>query len=99
MEFTKEKPDCKFSVPDKPTVRQMLEYFSASAGVEQNKFLERAWEGAKTLIIRGSWKCEVLPEVDADLDTLTNPSAADVILWAGMRVREYMDELDRLPKN
>lgn len=99
MEFTNEKPKCNFALPDKPTVRQMLEYFSASAGVEQSKFLERNWEGAKALIIPASWKCEVMPELDADLGNLTDPTAADVIIWAGMQVREYMNDLERIPKN
>ena len=99
MEFTKEKPDCTFALPDKITVRQQLAYFSASSSVDQAQFLERSWEGAKAIIIPQSWKCAIMPDINADLDDLTDPAVADVILWAGMRVREHMNGLEALPKN
>lgn len=98
MEFHLEKPKCTFEVPDKPTVRQQLGYFSASATIDGDKFLENAWTAAKSMIIAPSWKCEVMP-LDADLDKVTDPRATEVILWAGMKVREYMNGLDQLPKN
>ena len=99
MEFTKEKPDCTFALPDKITVRQQLAYFSASSSVDQAQFLERSWEGAKAIIIPQSWKCAIMPDMNANLDDLTDPAVADVILWAGMRVREHMNGLEALPKN
>lgn len=99
MEFTKEKPECKFALPDNPTVRQQLTYFSLSATADNEKFLEQSWQGAKAVILPASWKCKVIPDLDVDLDTLTDPQATEVILWVGMEVRKFMNELERLPKN
>ena len=77
MEFTKEKPDCTFALPDKITVRQQLAYFSASSSVDQAQFLERSWEGAKAIIIPQSWKCAIMPDMNADLDDLIDRNTLD----------------------
>jgi hypothetical protein len=98
MEFQREKPDCKFEVPEKITVRMQLAYYSAASSIEQDKLLERSWEAAKQIIIPASWRCELV-KLDSDLDELTDPQATDIILWAGMRVRDCMNELERIPKN
>lgn len=99
MEFHNEKPKCTFAVPDKITVRQQLAYYSAAASVEKSLFLEHSWEAAKQLIIPQSWKCEIMPELNASLDDLTSPQVADVILWAGMKIREHLSEYESVPKN
>lgn len=99
MEFTRVEPDCTFALPDKITVRQQLAYISASSSVDQSQFLEKTWEGAKAMIIPQSWRCEIMPDMGADLDTLTDPKIADVILWVGMQVREHINSLESVPKN
>lgn len=92
MEFN--KPDYKFTVPDRPTVRQQLEYFSAGAGLPMAL---RHWEGAKTLI--QSWECEKLPDHKVDLDTISDPAATTIIIAAGADVVRFMNSLDEVPKN
>ena len=99
MEFKKEEPECTFAVPEKVTVRQQLAYISASSSVDQSQFLEKTWEAAKAIIIPQSWRCPIMPELGADLDTLTDPKIADLILWVGMQVREHMNSLESVPKN
>jgi len=95
MEF--ERENCKFTIPDKPTVRQQLRYFSAAAGIDPVLRMERFWAGAVQLIEK--WDCALLPDYKTDIDTLTNPDQTTVIIWAGLRVKEYMDELEEIPKN
>ena len=98
MEFKREKPDCEFVLPDKVTVRQQLAYYSAASTIEPEKFLERSWEAAKQIIVPLSWKCEVT-KMDANLDEITDPQAAEIILWAGLKVRDYINGLESIPKN
>jgi hypothetical protein len=97
MNFTNDQLGCSFSVPDRPTVRQQLQYFALvkeSRGKEQ---FERMWEGAKALI--SDWKCEALPDFQASLDDLTDPTQAQIVIWAGLQVLGHYNRLEDLPKN
>jgi len=109
MEFKRENPECTFTIPDRPTVRQQLEYFSRTAGFGGEELLFRYWRGAIALI--QTWKCDAL-EVKTvkqkgappilefpDLDTISNPSQRDVIIWAGLQVQGFMNQLEDIPKN
>jgi len=95
--FERENPICEFSIPARPTVRQQMEYFSATAGVDRNQMLTRYWLGAAVLI--QEWKCEAIPQIDVDLDGMTNPEQSELLVWAAMRVKSYMDKLENIPKN
>lgn len=97
MEFTNEKLGCSFTIPDRPTVRQQLAYYSEIAGVPDNERLERYWIGARGWI--QSWKCDALPDYKADLETLTNPTQAQILLWAGLQVFGYFNQLEDIPPN
>ncbi len=97
MDFERDKPQCKFSIPDRPTVRQQLEYFSKTIAFSDEDLLLRYWRGAVALI--QDWSCEIMPDYKADLDTLDNPEQTQVIIWAGVQVRDHMNELENLPKN
>lgn len=97
MDFVKDKPACKFSVPDRPTVRQQMEYFSATVGAAGSQLLSRYWEGAKALITE--WECEIIPKRDNSLDEMTNPEQAELLIWASMQVKRHMDTLENIPKN
>lgn len=99
MEFRNEKPKCVFAVPEKITVRQQLAYYSAAGTVDKNMILENSWSAAKQIIVPQSWKCEVMPDINASLEELTSPLATEVILWAGAKVREYLSDFENLPKN
>lgn len=95
MEFTFEQN--KFTVPDRPTVRQQLKWFGVAQGYEKSDTWIRNWEGAKQLI--QTWESDVLPDYKVDIDTLTNPSQREVIIWAGAQVLMYMNSLEDIPKN
>jgi hypothetical protein len=95
MEFTRD--DCKFTVPDHPTVRQQLRYFSAATGRDPAEKMQRFWDGAIQLIER--WECVKLPDFKVDLDTLTDPLQTDIVIWVAFQVKLFMDRLDEVPKN
>jgi hypothetical protein len=97
MEFKRENPAARFTVPDRPTVRQQLEYYSMASGTTQASALLRLWEGAQALI--QEWECEAMPLYKADLDEVTDPAMTDLIVWASLAVQRHMNSLDNLPKN
>ena len=88
---------CKITVPDKVTVKQQLEYFSVAGGLAGNEYWLRLWEAAKTII--QDWECELMPDVDTDLDTLTNPLVTGVLIWAGIQVSDHINSLQVVSKN
>ena len=94
-EFTNKKLGVSFRVPDKPTVRQQLAYFSEAGMASGRKMFERLWLGALTLI--EDWKCDFF-QSGAELDDVTDPRATEAILWASMRVQAHMNALDDVPK-
>jgi hypothetical protein len=96
-EFKNEKLGASFTLPDKPTVRQQLAYFSEAGLARGQELFERYWRGALTVI--QEWKCDLLPDAHADLDTVTDMRIVEVILWAGTQVKLYMEALDNVPKN
>ena len=96
MEFTKEKPKVRFTIPDRPTARQQLAYYSATAGTHSEDYLFRLWSGARALMIE--WECGDF-EKDVNLDEVTDPSIVDVVLWAALQVKTYISKLEDLPKN
>lgn len=95
MEFKRD--DCTFTIPDRPTVRQQLAWFGAAGGRDPSDVYDRYWEGAKQLI--QTWQCDALPDYKVSLDEISNPSQASVILWAGVAVWRFMNELEDIPKN
>ncbi len=95
MEYKSENPDVCFTVPDRPTVRQQLDYHSKLA--IEGGFYVKLWQAAQTLI--DEWECGSLPDRDIDLDAETNPAVVDVIQWVGIRVNVHVNELENLPKN
>lgn len=96
-EFTLDFPACTFSIPARPTVRQQMEYISASAGAVGKNMVSRFWEGAKVLIV--NWKSETLPNFNSDLDALEDPKQTELITWASLQVKAYIDGLENIPKN
>jgi hypothetical protein len=96
MEFTKETPPVRFVVPDKPTARQQLAYYSATAGSMDDEYLFRLWKGARALITE--WDCELF-KMDVNLDEVTDPVIVDVVLWAALKVKNHINHLEEVPKN
>jgi hypothetical protein len=97
MKCENEKLGCSFSVPDRPTVRQQLAYFSLVEKAEGQAKREQYWLAAQPLIT--DWQCEALPDPKTSLDDMTNPSQTFIVLWAGAAVFGHMNTLDDLPKN
>jgi len=93
----REKPDCEFKVPARPTVRQQMQYYSVAAGASGNRMLERFWAGAKVLL--SDWTCTEMPDVNVDLDNISDPKQTDIIIWAAMEVKQHMNDLEDVPKN
>lgn len=92
-----DQPPCKFTVPDKITVKQQLEYFSAAGGSSGNEYWFRTWQAAKTLIT--DWEFELMPEIETDLDTLTDPQISNTVVWAAIKVSEHINGLQVISKN
>lgn len=98
MEFKNEKLGASFSLPDKITVRMQLTYISRAALAQGTQFFEKCWEAAAEIM--NDWKCEALPDPrKLDLDEVADPKVTETVIWAGMAVKEVMDNLDRIPKN
>lgn len=95
--FDRAVPDAHFSLPAHPTVRQQLEYYSRYADTRSDPMYLRLWHSAQALI--GDWECSILPDLKkANLDEITNPDVATVIMWAGNAVLQHMNDLEMLPK-
>jgi hypothetical protein len=86
-----------FTIPDRPNVRQQLQWFGAVTGVDPSLTWVRHWAGAKVLI--QSWQSDVLPDYKTDLDTISDPSQRELILWVGLEVVKFMNALEDVPKN
>lgn len=97
MKYENERLGCSFEVPDRPTVRQQLEWYGEMAQAKGKDQFVRHWEAAKTLI--SGWECAALPDPKASLDQMTNPSQTQVVIWAGTQVLMHMNRLEDVPKN
>jgi hypothetical protein len=97
MRFEKDDKKCVLEVPDRPTVRQQMIYMGKASGLADGTYPLRFWEGAKTLILL--WECEAFPDYTVDLDSVSDPTVSDILIWAGLRVWEHMANLEDLPKN
>ena len=95
-EFKNAKLGVTFRVPDHPTVRQQLAYFSEAGMARGSQMFERLWLGALTLM--EDWECELLPDPKVDLDGLTDPKVVQVLLWSGLNVEVHMNQLEEIPK-
>ena len=97
-EFVNEHPRCRFTIPDRPTVRQQLAYNAiVFSGNEELPSIELQWQGALSMI--DEWECELLPDPHVDLDTVDNPGIVKVIYWAVPLVTLHVVGLEDVPKN
>jgi hypothetical protein len=80
-----------FSVPDALTVRDQLKFYSAGQGSDA-PWMEQMWESARTVI--KDWKCEVLPDLKADLDKVTDVRVTRIVAWVGATVARHMTGLE-----
>jgi hypothetical protein len=92
-----EKDGTSFEVPDKPTVRQQMAYMGAAVGRMDAHFLIKLWEGAKEIVTY--WKCDLMPDMRTDIDTISDPAIVDVLIWVCLTTQTHMQKLERIPKN
>ena len=97
MKYTNDEFSADFTVPDRLTVRQQVQYYAAVAFSEKKEFVEQSFEGAKLLI--EDWHCTRIPDLNISLDTLTDPTDAAIVLWVQKIVRDHVAGLKDLPKN
>ncbi len=98
MEFvTEDYGGARLVVPDEPSVLQLINHDSIRYEFGEKGAILGLWEMAKVLIIE--WESEALPDMNANLNEITDPRAARVIEWAGVTVSAYRRSLDAISKN
>lgn len=98
MKYTNDDLKLSFTVGDRPTVRQQLEYMGAAVTLGGKDLFLALWRGALVLI--QDWECELIPDPHKlDLEKVSDLKVTEAVTWAGMRVREFVNSLDELPKN
>lgn len=103
MEFKTDKwGGARFTVPDDPTVYQLIEFDSVRYKADGLPSILILWEMAKTLI--DEWECEILPDISISLLDMQGMSenahnASKIIEWAGVIVSAYRRGLENIPKN
>ena len=97
MEYRNEKLSARFVVPDKITVRQQLAYFADCTSVANSNHIEQLWIGARSLI--QEWECPDFADMYFDLNKVDDPKIAEVIMWAALEVKKYVNNLESIPKN
>lgn len=96
-EYKNEELGVRFTMPDKPTVRQMLRYRSVLPAREGRATLyEDLWYAIGEMA--GGWECEVVKPGD-DLDKIDDARAADVIAWVIATGANHMNRVGTVPKN
>ncbi len=98
MEFkTDDFGGARLVVPDEPSVLQIINFDSIRYDSNDSGAILVLWEMAKSLI--EEWESEALPDINADLNEITDPRAARIIEWAGVMVSSYRRSLDTVSKN
>jgi len=97
MEFRREDPDCRFTVPDRPTVRQQMTFQDAISRKDGYLRSEFYWRGAISLI--DEWECESFPDPRVSLDEVDNRSILSIINWASTQVLLHVTGLEDISKN
>ena len=98
MEFVNESPpECRFTIPDRPTVRQQMTWQDTISARDGKIRTEFWWAGTLGLI--QDWECESFPDPHVSLDEVDNPSIRRVINWASTEAMLYMVSLEDIEKN
>jgi hypothetical protein len=97
MEFKHPGLEIRFVVPDIISVRKQMAFTSVAASRREQDLLENLWRASQIVITE--WECPHVPDRNADLETITSPTANDAMTWTALEVRNYMQRLDDVPKN
>jgi hypothetical protein len=92
-----EQEGVRFSIPKRISVHQQQIYAGAATYFDSADWVAKRWEAAKTLII--DWECELLPELNTDLNTVYDVGILDITQWVGLKVMAYMNSLENTAKN
>jgi hypothetical protein len=95
-EFENKDGQARFTVPERPSVRQQMAYTDAMFRGGDGPLAW--WFGARELI--QDWDCKLVPKLEnLDLDKVDDPKITDLLIWAGLQVKLHMAALDSVPKN
>lgn len=97
-EFKNEEVGIRFTIPERPTVKQQLIYTGACTSLMEEEWFIKRWNGAKSLIV--DWECDALSDYKSiDLEKETNPKIAEIISWVSLQTMIFMSQLEDVPKN
>lgn len=98
MKFENADLKTTFELPDRPTVRQVLNYRSiVEVENREGHYYERWWTGLKS--VATNWQSEHIA-LDADLDdTPGTREAIEVMRWSGLQCWTHMTGLSDVQKN
>lgn len=95
--FDDQELGVSFSVPDAPTVRQVLRYDSlVELASNDLTTYERIWLGVK--VFAEEWECDHV-QPDSGLDEIATPEAIEVMKYAGLVTYSYRLSLKEVEKN
>lgn len=100
--FEHEPSGTTFSIAEPVSVATQLRYYSGLGFVAKKEDnYARFWAAARAVI--EEWNSELLPDKDTDLETLTDRKTmnktAQLVMWVGNQVADYMTTQDTVEKN
>ncbi len=96
MKYDNPELGVSFTIPDKITVGEQLEYFSAREFTEPEERLIRLWDASKVLI--ADWQCKLIPDMDELKLESTDPQITKIVLWVIARSSNHMAGILSIPK-
>ena len=97
MEVKNDDLGVSFTLPDKLSVFDQLQYKSLMIPTKESKGMYNIlWLAAKELV--DNWKCKSL-KIGTDLKTITDPAAADIVEFVGLKVFAHYNSVEKLPKD
>jgi hypothetical protein len=95
-QFEYKEAGLSFSVPEKPSVLEVLAYDSARVDFAKSPAYVVMWECAKTWI--KDWKCEKMPDPNVDLNTVSDPIVWKIIKEVGLDVSGHRVAQEQISK-
>ena len=96
-EYANEELGVKFSLPERFTVREVLNLRGRVFENADDGWYIRYWEAVIPLL--NDWECKAIPKPDEfDLDKSTSLNDANIVHWTANTVAAHMAELDDVPK-
>lgn len=101
-EIINDKLGVSFTLPDNPSVSQILLFDSKMSELLGQPLFLKAWELAKVVVT--DWKCELFPDMKIPLDKIEGDeknihNIARVIEFTGIQTISWRMNLDSVSKN